>query len=141
MDPPDYYEGDLTEIDAWLRKMAYYFVQVRLTDPTQRIAYAVQRIRKGPGNRATNWSNSKIAEVDAYEKEVNAFYTRFPGRMCTVGEIRTIVPEVAETAEHPQWLAYEFVHKPPFDTWEQFVNECHQYFLTTETRDHVVSQL
>ena len=87
MDPPDYYEGDLTEIDAWLRKMAYYFVQVRVTDPTQRIAYAVQRIRKGPGNRATNWSNSKIAEVDAYEKEVNAFYTRFPGRMCTVGEI------------------------------------------------------
>ena len=28
VDPPDYYEGDPTEIDAWLRKMAYYFVQV-----------------------------------------------------------------------------------------------------------------
>ena len=75
MDPPDYYKGDPTEIDVWLRKMAYYFVQVRLVDPTQQIVYAIQRIRKGPGNRVTNWSNSKIAEVDAYKKEVNAFYT------------------------------------------------------------------
>ena len=141
MDPPDYYEGDPTEIDAWLRKMAYYFVQVRLVDPMQQIAYAIQRIRKGPGNRATNWSNSKIVEVDAYEKELNAFYARFPGRTCTVGEVQTMVPEVAATDEHPLWPIYEFIHKPPFDTWEQFVDKCCQYFLTTETRDHVVSQL
>ena len=141
MDPPDYYEGDPTEIDAWLRKMAYYFVQVRLVNPMQRIAYAIQRIRKGPRNRATNWSNSKIAEVDAYKKEINAFYTWFPGRMCTVGEVRTRVPKVAATAEHPLWPAYKFVHKPPFDTWEQFVDECRQYFLTMETRDCAVSQL
>ena len=32
MDPPDYYEGDPTEIDAWLRKMAYYFVQAKICD-------------------------------------------------------------------------------------------------------------
>ena len=83
MDPPDYFEGDPTEIDAWLQKMAYYFVQVRLTDLAQRIAYTIQRIRKGPGNRATNWSNSKIAEVDAYKKEVNMFYSRLPGHTCT----------------------------------------------------------
>ena len=56
-------------------------------------------------------------------------------------EIQTIVLEVAETTEHPLWTAYKFVHKPLFDTWEQFVNKCQQYFLTTETRDHAVSQL
>ena len=79
----------------------------------QRVAYAIQRIRKGPGNRVTNWSNSKIVEVDAYEKELNAFHERFPGRRCTVGEVRNRVPEVGATATHELWPAYEFTHKPP----------------------------
>ena len=103
--------------------------------------YAIQRIKKGPGNRVTNWSNSKIVEVDAYERELNAFYARFPGRTCKVGEVRTGVPEVVAMADHPLWPAYKFVHKPPFNAWEQFVDECRQYFFTTETRDHAVSQL
>ena len=44
VEPPEFYEGDPTEIDTWLRRMTYYFGQVRLTNNDQRIAYAVQRI-------------------------------------------------------------------------------------------------
>ena len=83
MDLPEYYEGDPTEVDAWLRKMTYYFNQVRFTNPVLQIGYAIQRIRKGPGNRATNWSNSKIAETAAYEGELTTFHGLFPGRDCT----------------------------------------------------------
>ena len=47
IDPPKYYEGEPAEIDAWLRRMAYYFNQVRLNDPEAQIAYTIQRMRKG----------------------------------------------------------------------------------------------
>ena len=57
VDPPEFYEGDPTEIGTWLRRMTYYFGQVRQTDNAQRIAYAVQQIRKGSQNRAGNWAN------------------------------------------------------------------------------------
>ena len=50
MDPPEYYEGDPTEDNVWLRKMMYYFNQVRFTNPILQIGYAIQCIRKGPGN-------------------------------------------------------------------------------------------
>ena len=50
VEPPEFYEGDPAEIDTWLRRMTYYFGQVRLTNNDQRIAYAVQRIRKGSQN-------------------------------------------------------------------------------------------
>ena len=52
VEPPEFYEGDPAEIDTWLRRMTYYFGQVRLRENNQRIAYAVQRIRKGTQNRA-----------------------------------------------------------------------------------------
>ena len=141
MDPPEYYEGDPTEVDAWLRKMMYYFNQVRFTNPVLQIGYAIQHIRKGPGNRATNWSNSKITETAAYEGELATFHTLFPGRDCTREQAQTVVPEEAATEEHPLWPAYTFEHKPPFITWEEFAQECRQYFLMTETREHAVTQL
>ena len=42
VEPPEFYEGDPAEIDTWLRRMTYYFRQVRLTNNDQCIAYAVQ---------------------------------------------------------------------------------------------------
>ena len=50
VEPPEFYEGDPAEIDTWLRQMTYYFGQVRLRQDNQRIAYSVQRIRKGSQN-------------------------------------------------------------------------------------------
>ena len=63
IDPPEYYEGEPSEIDTWLRCMAYYFNQVRLNDPEAQIAYTIQRMRKGKNNRAGNWANSKVHEM------------------------------------------------------------------------------
>ena len=42
VEPPEFYEGDPAEIDTWLRRMTYYFGQVRLTNNDQHIAYAIQ---------------------------------------------------------------------------------------------------
>ena len=50
VEPPEFYEGDPAEIDTWLRRMTYYFTQVRLRQDDMRIAYAVQWIRKGTQN-------------------------------------------------------------------------------------------
>ena len=44
IDPPEYYEGEPSEIDTWLRQMVYYFNQVRLNNPEAQIAYTIQRI-------------------------------------------------------------------------------------------------
>ena len=57
VEPLEFYEGDPAEIDTWLRHMTYYFTQVRLRQDDMRIAYAVQRIRRGTQNRAGNWAN------------------------------------------------------------------------------------
>ena len=57
VEPPEFYEGDPAEIDTWLRRMTYYFTQVRLRQDDLHIAYTVQRIRKGTQNRARNWAN------------------------------------------------------------------------------------
>ena len=42
VEPPEFYEGDPMEIDIWLRRMTYYFTQVRLRADEQQIAYMVQ---------------------------------------------------------------------------------------------------
>ena len=42
VEPLEFYEGDPTEIDTWLRRMTYYFTQVRLQQDDLCIAYAVQ---------------------------------------------------------------------------------------------------
>ena len=57
VEPPEFYEGDPTEIDTWLHRMTYYFTQVRLRQDDLQIAYAVQQIRRGTQNRAGNWAN------------------------------------------------------------------------------------
>ena len=54
VEPPKFYP---MEINTWLHRMTYYFGQVRLRQNDQRIAYAVQRIRKRTQNRAGNWAN------------------------------------------------------------------------------------
>ena len=63
VEPPEFYKGEPSEIDTWLRCMVYYFNQVRLNDKEAKIAYAIQRIRKGKNNCAGNWANSKIHEM------------------------------------------------------------------------------
>ena len=42
VEPPEFYKGDPTEINTWLRQMTYYFTQVRLRQDDLHIAYAVQ---------------------------------------------------------------------------------------------------
>ena len=81
IDPPEYYEGEPSEIDAWLRHMAYYFNQVRLNDPEAQITYVIQRIRKGKNNCVGNWANSKIHEMSQYMDEKIAFVNAFPRQL------------------------------------------------------------
>ncbi|KAF8645471.1 hypothetical protein AX14_009224 [Amanita brunnescens Koide BX004] len=57
VEPPEFYEGEATEVDSWLRRMTYYFAQVRVTEDMNKIAYAIQQVRKGKGSRAGNWAN------------------------------------------------------------------------------------
>ena len=139
VEPPEFYKGDPAEIDTWLRRMTYYFGQVRLTNNDQRIAYAVQRIRKGSQNRAGNWANQIITEMAMSDEEAGEFGTRFPGRAYN----KQIHRDGAEpaTAEHEAWEAHEFTHRPPFITWIEFIAEAKKYFLTTETRDHAMKKL
>ena len=42
VEPPEFYEGEATEVDSWLRWMTYYFAQVRVTADMEKIAYAIQ---------------------------------------------------------------------------------------------------
>ncbi|KAF8650174.1 hypothetical protein AX14_008624 [Amanita brunnescens Koide BX004] len=127
---------------AWLRRMTYYFAQVRVTEDMSKIAYAIQRVRKGKGNRAGNWANGRIHEIAQYDEERAQFMTDYPGRIFTIEETKTIVPAVEEVeGVHPTWPEYEFIHKHPFTTWTEFAEEMRQYFLTTETRAEAVKKL
>jgi hypothetical protein len=141
IDPPEYYEGDPEEIDTWLRRMNYYFGQVNVTDGFARMTYSIQRIRKGKNNRAANWANGKIGEQANFDEERVAFIATYPGRTYTTDEIFTVIPEAAATATHEAWPVYEFVHKPPFRSWEDFTQQARDYFLTTETRDMAIKKL
>jgi hypothetical protein len=141
IDPPEYYEGDPEEIDTWLRRMNYYFGQVNVTDGFARMTYSIQRIRKGKNNRAANWANGKIGEQANFDEERVAFIAAYPGRTYTTDEIFTVIPEAAATATHEAWPVYEFVHKPPFRSWEDFTQQARDYFLTTETRDMAIKKL
>ena len=141
VEPPEFYEGDPAEIDTWLRRMTYYFGQVRLTNNDQRIAYAVQRIRKGSQNRAGNWANRLITEMAMSDEEAGKYGTRFPGRAYSKQIHRDGAPAEPATAEHEAWEAHEFIHHPPFITWVEFIAEAKKYFLTTETRDHAMKKL
>ena len=73
VEPPEFYKGDPAEIDTWLRCMTYYFTQVRLRQDNLRIAYAVQRVRKGTQNRAGNWANQIIHEMAMTDEESAIF--------------------------------------------------------------------
>ena len=108
----------------------------------EKIAYAIQRVRKGKGNRAGNWANGRINEIAQYAEERAQFAIDYPGRTFTIDEMKTIVLAVeAEEGVHPAWPEYEFAHKHPFTTWVKFHEEMRQYFLTTETRAEAVKKL
>jgi hypothetical protein len=141
IDPPEYYKGDPEEIDTWLRRMNYYFGQVNVTDGFARMTYSIQRIRKGKNNRAANWANGKIGEQANFDQERVTFIANYPGRTYTTDEIFTVIPEAAATATHEAWPTYEFIHKPPFRSWEDFAQQARDYFLTTETRDTAIKKL
>jgi hypothetical protein len=141
VDLPEYYEGDPEEIDTWLRRMNYYFGQVNVTNTFTWMTYAIQRIRKGKNNRAANWANGKIGEQALFDEERTTFVTTYPTRVYTTEEIFTVIPAVAATAEHEAWPAYEFIHKPPFRSWDDFAQQARDYFLTTETRDMAIKKL
>ncbi|KAF8689712.1 hypothetical protein AX14_003195 [Amanita brunnescens Koide BX004] len=142
IEPPEFYEGEATEVDSWLRRMTYYFAQVRVTEDVNKIAYAIQRVRKGKGNRAGNWANGRIHEIAQYDEELARFNTTYPGRVVSIDEMKTVVPAVdAVEGVHPEWPEYEFIHKHPFPTWNEFAEEMQQYFLTTETRAEAVKKL
>jgi DNA-binding transcriptional MerR regulator len=125
---------------TWLRRMNYYFGQ-NVTDGFARMTYSIQRIRKGKNNRAANWANGKIGEQANFDEERVAFIAAYPGRTYTTDEIFTVIPEAAATATHEAWPVYEFVHKPPFRSWEDFTQQARDYFLTTETRDMAIKKL
>jgi hypothetical protein len=121
--------------------MNYYFGQVNVTDGLARMTYSIQRIRKGKNNRAANWANGKIGEQANFDEERTTFNATYPGRGYTNEEILMVIPAVAATAEHEAWPAYEFIHKPPFRSWDDFSQQARDYFLTTETRDMAIKKL
>ena len=90
VEPLEFYEGDPVEIDTWLRRMTYYFGQVRLTNNDQRIAYAVQRIRKGSQNRAGNWANRIITEMAMSDEEAGKFEQGFQDEPITNRSIEMV---------------------------------------------------
>ena len=92
VEPPEFYEGEATEIDSWLRRMMYYFVQVRVTEDMSKIAYAIQRVRKGKGNRAGNWANGRIHEIAQYNEERAQLLIDCPGQTFTIDEAKTNSP-------------------------------------------------
>ena len=142
VEPPEFYEGEATEVNSWLRRMTYYFAQVRVTVDMEKIAYAIQWVRKGKGNQAGNWANGRIHEIAQYDEERAQFAIDYPGRTFTVEEMRTVIPAVEEEeGVHPAWPEYRFVHKHPFTTWVEFHEEMRQYFLTTETCTEAVKKL
>jgi hypothetical protein len=121
--------------------MNYYFGQVNVTDGFARMTYSIQRIRKGKNNRAANWANGKIGEQANFDEERVTFIAAYPGRTYTTDEIFTVIPEAVTTATHEAWPVYEFVHKPPFRSWEDFTQQARDYFLTTKTRDMAIKKL
>jgi hypothetical protein len=98
-------------------------------------------MRKGKNNRAANWANGRIGEQANFDEERNMFSTTYPGQVFTNEEIFTVIPAVTETAEHEAWPAYEFIHKPPFRSWDDVCQQARDYFLTTKTRDMVIKKL
>ena len=107
-----------------------------------KIAYAIQQVRKGKGNRAGNWANGRIHEIAQYDEERAQFMTDYPGQTFTIEETKTVFPaQEAVEGVHPDWPEYEFVHKHPFTTWTEFAEEMRQYFLTTETCAEAVKKL
>ncbi|KAF8628192.1 hypothetical protein AX14_011263 [Amanita brunnescens Koide BX004] len=37
IEPPEFYEGEATEVDSWLRRMTYYFAQKRKRKPSRKL--------------------------------------------------------------------------------------------------------
>ncbi|KAF8688263.1 hypothetical protein AX14_003479 [Amanita brunnescens Koide BX004] len=108
----------------------------------EKIAYAIQRVRKGKNNWAGNWENGRIHEIAQYDEERAQFTIDYPGRTFTIEEMKTIVPAVAaEEGVHNKWLQYEFIHKHPFTTWIKFAEEMRQYFLTMEMHAKAIKKL
>ena len=142
VEPPEFYEGEATEVDSWLRRMTYYFVQVRVPEDMSKIAFAIQQVRKGKGNQAGNWANGRIHEIAQYDEEQAQFMIDYPGQTFTVEEAKTVIPaQEAKEGVHPTWPEYKLVHKHPFMTWTKFAEEMRQYFLTTETHAEAVKKL
>jgi hypothetical protein len=105
------------------------------------MTYSIQRIRKGKNNPAANWANGKIGEQANFDEERVTFIAAYPGRTYTTDEIFTVIPEATATATHEAWPAYEFIHKPPFRSWDDFTQQARDYFLTIETRDMAIKKL
>ncbi|KAF8644500.1 hypothetical protein AX14_009399 [Amanita brunnescens Koide BX004] len=122
--------------------MTYYSAQVQVTNEMDKIGYAIQRVRKGKGNRAGNWANGRIHEITQYDEERAQFTIDYPGWTFMVEQMKTVIPAEEEVeGVHPAWPEYEFIHKHPFSTWIKFYKEMRQYFLTTETHAEAIKKL
>ncbi|KAF8697060.1 hypothetical protein AX14_001484 [Amanita brunnescens Koide BX004] len=142
VEPLEFYEGEATEVNSWLRRMMYYFTQVGVTAEMEKIAYAIQQVRKGKGNRARNWANGRIHEIAQYDEERAQLALDYPGQTFMIEEMKTIILAVAAVeGVHEDWPKYEFVHKHPFSTWHEFHEEMRQYFRTTETCAEAIKKL
>ncbi|KAG5634242.1 hypothetical protein H0H81_002745 [Sphagnurus paluster] len=120
---PDDYEGDPAQISPWLRRMELYFLHKKLQDDVEMMTLALQKIKKGKGNRAQEWADMHIKSVLQYQVELRDW------KMANGDQEPTTAQKAA------------FTHQPPFASWVAMSNELLRFFQTTETQSKAIEKL
>ncbi|KAG5633594.1 hypothetical protein H0H81_006222, partial [Sphagnurus paluster] len=120
---PDDYEGDSAQILPWLRRMELYFLHKKLQDDVEMMTLALQKIKKGKGNRAQEWADMHIKSVLQYQVELRDW------KMANGDQEPTTAQKAA------------FTHQPPFASWVAMSNELLRFFQTTETQSKAIEKL
>ncbi|KAG5633874.1 hypothetical protein H0H81_004642 [Sphagnurus paluster] len=103
--------------------MELYFLHKKLRDDVEMMTLALQKIKKGKGNRTQEWANMHIKSVLQYQVELRDWKTAN----------RDQEPTTAQKAT--------FTHQPPFTSWVAMSNELLRFFQTTETQTKAIEKL
>ena len=142
---PDHFEGDPSQVDNWLRTMEVYFTLARETTVRRRIVICLYRTRKGKGNRAGEWAGVKLQEIqkadEEYERRNAQSPTRYPKDL-TWAEMNNGRRDPLQPEDNVLlWTRPPNHNKYPWTTWGAFKTEMHEFFMSTETKQHATDDL
>ncbi|KAG5649871.1 hypothetical protein H0H81_001701, partial [Sphagnurus paluster] len=103
--------------------MELYFLHKKLQDEVKMMTLALQKIKKGKGNRTQEWADMHIKSVLQYQVELRDWKTGNGDQE----------PDMAQKAA--------FAHQPLFTNWNTMANKLLRFFQTMETQSKAIEKL